>query len=188
MPAEETAANLRLMRLIDAPYTEAPFYGSRRMTAWLCRAGYPVNRQRVQRLMRTMGLEAIYPRPRLSQGGADHQVYPYLLRGLVPHRPNQIWSADITYVPMRHGFMYLVAILDWYSRYVVAWHLSNTMDVAFCLTVLEEALAHGPPEIFNTDQGAQLTSLAFTTRLKVAQVAISMDGRGRVFDHIFVER
>lgn len=188
VPAEETAANLQLMRLIDAQYTEAPFYGSRRMTAWLRRAGYGVNRKRVQRLMRTMGLEAIYPRPRLSQAGADHRVYPSRLRGLVPHRPNQVWSADITYVPMRHGFMYLVAILDWYSRYVVAWHLSNTMDVAFCLTALEEALAHGCPEVFNTDQGAQFTSLAFTTRLQVAQVAISMDGRGRVFDNIFVER
>lgn len=188
VPAKETAANLRLMRLIDEQYTRTPFYGSRRMTAWLCRRGYPVNRKRVQRLMRTMGLEAIYPRPHLSQGGVDHRVYPYRLRGVMLHRPNQVWSADITYVPMRQGFMYLVAILDWYSRYVVSWHLSNTMDVALCLTALEEALRHGRPEIFNTDQGAQFTSLAFTTRLEIAQVAISMDGRGRVFDNIFVER
>jgi putative transposase len=188
VPAPETADNLRLMRLIDEHYTRAPFYGSRRMTAWLCRGGYAVNRKRVQRLMRTMGLEAIYPRPRLSQGGADHRVYPYLLRGIMLYRPNQVWSADITYVPMRQGFMYLVAILDWYSRYVVSWHLSNTMDVALCLTALEEALTHGRPEIFNTDQGAQFTSLAFTTQLEIAQVAISMDGRGRVFDNIFVER
>jgi putative transposase len=186
--AEETAENLRMMRFIDEQYTRAPFYGSRRMTAWLCRVGYPVNRQRVQRLMHTMGLEAIYPRPRLSQGGADHRVYPDRLRGVVRHQPNQVWSADITYVPMRQGFMYLVAILDWYSRYVVAWHLSTTMAVALGLTALQEALTHGRPEIFNTEQGAQFTSLAFTTRLEIAQVAISMDGRGRVFDNIFVER
>jgi putative transposase len=188
VPAQESAENLALMRVIDEYYTRTPFYGSRRMTAYLQRQGYAVNRKRVQRLMHTMGLEAIYPRPRLSLRHADHQVYPYLLHDVVIHRPSQVWSADITYVPMRQGVMYLVAILDWYSRYVLSWQLSNTMDVAFCLTALEQALAQGRPEIFNTDQGAQFTSLAFTMRLAAAHVAISMDGRGRVFDNIFVER
>jgi putative transposase len=188
VPAQESAENLALMRVIDEHYTRTPFYGSRRMTAYLQRQGYAVNRKRVQRLMHTMGLEAIYPRPRLSLRHADHQVYPYLLHDMVIHRPSQVWSADITYVPMRQGVMYLVAILDWYSRYVLSWQLSNTMDVAFCLTALEQALAQGRPEIFNTDQGAQFTSLAFTMRLAAAHVAISMDGRGRVFDNIFVER
>ena len=188
VPAQESAENLALMRVIDEQYTRTPFYGSRRMTADLQRQGYAVNRKRVQRLMHTMGLEAIYPRPRLSVRHADHHVYPYLLHDVVIHRPFQVWSADITYVPMRHGVMYLVAILDWYSRYVLSWQLSNTMDVAFCLTALEQALAQGRPEVFNTDQGAQFTSLAFTTRLAAAHVAISMDGRGRVFDNIFVER
>ena len=188
VPAQESAENLALMRVIDEHDTRTPFYGSRRITADLQRQGDAVNRTRVQRLMHTMGLEAIYPRPRLSLRHADHQVYPYLLHDVVIHRPFQVWSADITYVPMRHGVMYLVAILDWYSRYVLSWQLSNTMDVAFCLTALEQALAQGRPEVFNTDQGAQLTSLAFTMRLAAAHVAISMDGRGRVFDNIFVER
>jgi putative transposase len=188
VPAQESAENLELMRVIDEHYTRTPFYGSRRMTADLQRQGYAVNRKRVQRLMHTMGLEAIYPRSRLSLRHADHQVYPYLLDDVVIHRPFQVWSADITYVPMRHGVMYLVAILDWYSRYVLSWQLSNTMDVAFCLTALEQALAQGRPQVFNTDQGAPLTSWAFTTRVAAAHVAISMDGRGRVFDHIFVER
>jgi putative transposase len=188
VPAQESAENLALMRAIDEHYTRTPCYGSRRMTADLQRQGYAVHRKRVQRLMHTMGLEAIYPRPRLSVRHADHQVYPYWLHDVVIHRPSQVWSADITYVPMRQGVMYLVAILDWYSRYVLSWQLSNTMDVAFCLTALEQALAQGRPEIFNTDQGAQFTSLAFTMRLAAAHVAISMDGRGRVFDNIFVER
>jgi putative transposase len=188
VPAQEGAENLALMRVIDEHYTRTPFYGSRRITADLQRQGYAVNRKRVQRLMHTMGLEAIYPRPRLSVRHGEHQVYPYLLHAVVIERPFQVWSADITYVPMRHGVMYLVAILDWYSRYVLSWQLSNTMDVAFCLTALEQALAQGRPEVFNTDQGAQFTSLAFTTRLVAAHVAISMDGRGRVFDNIFVER
>ena len=188
VPAQEGAENLALMRVIDEHYTRTPFYGSRRITADLQRQGYAVNRKRVQRLMHTMGLEAIYPRPRLSVRHGEHQVYPYLLHAVVIERPFQVWSADITYVPMRHGVMYLVAILDWYSRYVLSWQLSNTMDVAFCLTALEQALAQCRPEVFNTDQGAQFTSLAFTTRLVAAHVAISMDGRGRVFDNIFVER
>lgn len=188
VPAQESAENLALMRVIDEHYTRTPFYGSRRMTADLQRQGYAVNRQRVQRLMHTMGLEALYPRPRLSGRPPDHQVYPYWLHDVVMHRPFQVWSADITYVPMRHGVMYLVAIVDWYSRYVLSWQLANTMDVACCLTALEQALAQGRPEVFNTDQGAQLTSLAFTLRVAAAHVAISMDGRGRVFDNIFVER
>ena len=188
VPAQESAENLALMRVIDEQYTRTPFYGSRRMMADLQRQGYAVHRTRVQRLMHTMGREAIYPRPRLSVRHADHHVYPYVLHDVVSHRPFQVWSADLTYVPMRHGVMYLVAILDWYSRDVLSWQLSKTMDGACCLTALEQALAQGRPEVFNTDQGAQLTSWAFTTRLAAAHVAISMDGRGRVFDNIFVER
>lgn len=188
VPAQESAETLVLMRVIDEHYTHTPCYGSRRMTAYLQRQGYAVHRKRVQRLMHTVGLEAISPRPRLSLRHADHQVYPYWLHDVVIHRPSQVWSADITYVPMRQGVMYLVAILDWYSRYVLSWQLSHTMDVAFCLKALEQALAQGRPEIFNTDQGAQFTSLAFTKRLVAAHVAISKDGRGRVFDNIFVER
>jgi putative transposase len=187
-PTQETEENLLLMRLIDQQYTRTPFYGSRRMTHWLGRAGHEVNRKRVQRLMRKMGLEAVYPRPRLSMAGPDHKVYPYLLRGIEVRRSDQVWSTDITYVPMKHGFMYLVAVMDWHSRYVLSWQLSNTMDVTFCLTALEQALEKGGPEIFNTDQGSQFTSQAFTGRLTEAGVAISMDGRGRVLDNIFVER
>lgn len=187
-PIQETEENLLLMRLIDQQYTRTPFYGSRRMTHWLGRAGHEVNRKRVQRLMRKMGLEAVYPRPRLSMAGLEHKVYPYLLRGVEVHHPDQVWSTDITYVPMKHGFMYLVAVMDWHSRYVLSWQLSNTMDVTFCLTALEQALEKGGPEIFNTDQGSQFTSQAFTGRLEEAGVAISMDGRGRVLDNIFVER
>ena len=147
-----------------------------------------MNRKRVQRLMQKMGLEAVYPRPRLSQAGPEHKVYPYLLRGMEIRRPDRVWSTDITYVPMRQGFMYLVAVMDWQSRYVLSWQLSNTMDVRFCLEALEEALRKGRPEIFNTDQGAQFTSQAFTGRLEEAGIAISMDGRGRFLDNIFVER
>jgi len=187
-PTLETEENLQVMRLIDQQYTRTPFYGSRRMTHWLGRAGHEINRKRVQRLMRKMGLEAIYPRPRLSMAGPEHKVYPYLLRGIEIHHPDQVWSTDITYVPMKHGFMYLVAVMDWHSRYVLSWQLSNTMDVSFCLTALEQALEKGGPEIFNTDQGSQFTSQAFTVRLEEAGVAISMDGRGRVLDNIFVER
>lgn len=187
-PTQETAENLRLMRLIDQQYTRTPFYGSRRVTNWLEREGHRVNRKRVQRLMRKMGLEAIYPRPRLSMAGPEHKVYPYLLRGMEIRRPDHVWSTDITYVPMRQGFMYLVAVMDWHSRYVLSWQLSNTMDMTFCLVALEEALGKGRPEIFNTDQGAQFTSQAFTGRLEEAGVSISMDGRGRFLDNIFVER
>jgi putative transposase len=190
VPVGESAQNLRLMRLIDEQYTKTPFYGCRRMTACLRRPphGYEVNHKRVQRLMQTMGLQAIYPKPRTTIAAKGHQVYPYLLRNLTITRPNQVWSADITYIRMLHGFMYLVAIIDWYSRYVVAWRLSNTLDGRFCLEALDAALAQGQPEIFNTDQGVQFTALAFTSRLKEAEVRVSMDGRGRALDNVFVER
>ena len=181
-PAGEAAEDLRLMRLIDEQYTACPFYGSRRMTAWLSEQGEEVNRKRVQRLMRVMGLEAIYPKPRLSLAGKGHRVYPYLLRGVKVERPDQVWSTDITYVPMASGFMYLAAVIDWYSRYVIAWRLSNTLDGSFCLEMLEEALRGGRPEVFNTDQGVQFTAAAFTGRLESAGVAVSMDGRGRALD------
>src|SRR4051812_43787285 len=176
------------MRLIDGQYTACPFYGSRRMTEWLNVRGEEVNRKRVRRLMREMGLEAIYPKPRLSTAGRGHKVYPYLLRGVKIERPNQVWSTDITYVPMREGFMYLAAVIDWYSRYVIGWRLSNTLDGSFCLEMLEDALRSGKPEVFNTDQGVQFTAEAFTGRLEAAGVAVSMDGRGRALDNVFVER
>ncbi len=187
-PAAETAENLRLMRLIDQEYTAHPFLGSRRLTQWLVERGEEVNRKRVQRLMRLMGLEAIYPKPKLSVAGRGHRIYPYLLRDVRIQRPDQVWSADITYVPLTCGFMYLAAIIDWYSRYVLAWRLSNTLDGSFCLEVLEEALARGRPEVFNTDQGVQFTAAAWTGRLESAGVAVSMDGRGRCLDNVFVER
>jgi putative transposase len=187
-PAAETAEDLRLMRLIDREYTAHPFLGSRRLTRWLIGQGEAVNRKRVQRLMRLMGLEAIYPKPRLSTARAGHQVYPYLLRGVRIQRPDQVWSTDITYVPLASGYMYLAAVLDWYSRYVIAWRLSNTLDGSFCLEMLEEALSRGRPEVFNTDQGAQFTAAAWTGRLEAAGVAVSMDGRGRCLDNVFVER
>src|SRR5262245_35076770 len=184
----ETADNLRLMRLIDEPYTARPFYGSRKMMVWLQGQGEEVNRKRVRRLMQLMGLEAIYPKPRLSAPGHGHRIYPYLLRGVSIWRPDQVWSADITYVPLPAGFMYLAAVIDWYSRYVVAWRLSNTLDGSFCLDMLEEALARGHPEVFNTDQGVQFTAAAWTGRLERAGVAVSMDGRRRWLDNVFVER
>jgi len=187
-PAGERAENLVLMRLLDEQYMRTPFYGVRRMTAWLGQQGYPVNVKRVRRLVRLMGLEAIYPKPRLSVPGATTQRYPYLLRGLPITQVDQVWSTDITYVRMRRGFLYLVAILDWYSRYVVAWELSNTLDGAFCLEALEEALQQATPQIFNTDQGAQFTSHAFTSRVEAAGTRVSWDGRGRALDNVFVER
>jgi putative transposase len=176
------------MRLIDEQYLKTPFYGSRGMTQWLRRAGYRVNRKRVRRLMGVMGLEAIYPRRRTSAPAPEHRIYPYLLRNLAIERPDQVWSADITYVPLRRGFMYLVAVLDWHSRYVLSWELSNTLDSGFCLAALEAALVDRQPEIFNTDQGAQFTSQAFTNCLAGAGIAISMDGRGRALDNVFIER
>ena len=188
-PASESPLNLELMQLIAREYTRAPFYGYRKMTARLNKQhGFAVNHKRIARLMGKMGLQAIYPRPRTSILDRHHKKYPYLLRGLDIKRPNQLWAADITYVPMPHGFMYLVAILDWFSRFVVAWQLSNTLDGAFCVEALRQALQHGQPEIFNTDQGVQFTAQAFTQELEAASIRISMDGRGRVFDNIFVER
>ncbi len=187
-PAEETAENLMYMRLIDEQYMRTPFWGSRNMTWWLCSQRHRVNRKRVKRLMRLMGLEAIYPKPKTSKAAKEHRKYPYLLRGLEITRPNQVWSSDITYLPMPKGFMYLVAIMDWYSRYVLSWRLSNTLDSSFCLEALEEALKLGHPEIFNTDQGTQFTSRDFTGCLEQAGIKISMDGRGRAFDNIFIER
>ena len=187
-PATETIENLRLMRRIDEQYLKTPFFGSRRMAAWLAREGEEVNRKRVKRLMGLMGLEAIYPGPRTTVRNPDHKVYPYLLRGVAIERRDQVWSSDITYIPMHHGFMYLTAVIDWYSRYVLSWRLSNSLDSRFCLETLEEALRGGKPEIFNTDQGVQYTSNSFTGRLESAGVSVSMDGRGRALDNVFVER
>ncbi|MCP4361886.1 MAG: IS3 family transposase [Chloroflexi bacterium] len=184
----ETPLNLKLMRLLDEQYLKTPFYGYPRMIAHLRRAGLTVNPKRVRRLMRTMGLTAIYPKPRTTRRHPEHRIYPYLLRGVAITRPNQVWSADITYLPMLHGFMYLVAVMDWYSRYVLAWELSNTLDGAFCLTVLQQALQSGTPEVFNTDQGVQFTAHAFTGAVETAGIQMSMDGRGRALDNIFIER
>ena len=188
-PVAETEEDLHLKRLIDEEYTRHPFYGIRRMHTWLtedCHEG--VNRKRVHRLMREMGLAAIFPRPRLSVPGQAHRIYPYLLKGLRIDRPDQVWATDITYIRLVHGFVYLVAIMDWFSRYVVSWELSVTMDAAFCVDALNAALGVGTPDIFNTDQGSQFTGADFTGRLLEAGIQISMDGRGRVFDNIFVER
>jgi putative transposase len=181
--------DLLLMRRIDELYTACPFLGSRRMTALLRVEGHRINRKRVQRLMRRMGIAALGPKPRTTKPAPGHKIFPYLLRNLVIERPNHVWAADITYVPIGRGFLYLVAIIDWASRAVLAWRLSNTMDVAFCLAALEEALARfGRPEIFNTDQGSQFTSGKFTGMLTAAGIRISMDGRGRWIDNVFIER
>ena len=180
--------DLELMVLIDRQYLETPFYGSRRMAAWLRAQGHRVNRKRVKRLMRLMGITAIYRPPNTSKPWRGHKVYPYLLRGVKVNWGNQVWGADITYIPMAHGFIYLVAIMDWYSRYVLAWRLSNTLDSDFCVDALEEALSNSTPEIFNTDQGSQFTSEAFTGVLLQHGIQISMDGRGRCKDNVFVER
>ena len=185
---ETCPKNLTVMKAMDHQYLSTPFYGSRRMRAWLGRQGQLVNRKRVQRLMRTMGLRAIYRRPRTSKPGPGHKVYPYLLSGMEITRPNQVWTADITYIPMAKGFHYLVAIMDWYTRYVVAWRLSNTLDADFCVEALEEALGKETPEVFNTDQGSQFTGEAFTGLLKSHGGRISMDGKGRYADNIFIER
>lgn len=175
--------NLALMKRIDAQYLATPFYGSRKLAAVL-----GVNRKRVQRLMRRMGIAAIGPRRRTTRPAAGHKVYPYLLRNVEISRPDQVWSTDITYIPLRHGFLYLVAVLDWYSRYVLSWRLSNTLEGSFCVAALEAALTGGRPEIFNSDQGSQFTARAFTSRLEACGVAISMDGRGRALDNVFIER
>jgi putative transposase len=182
------AYELELMALLDRQYLRTPFYGTRRMTAWLQTQGHAVNRKRVQRLMQRMGLAAIYQRPRTSRPASAHRIYPYLLRGLRIERVHQVWAADITYIPMARGFLYLVAVMDWVSRYVLAWRLSNLLDADFCIEALEEALRQGRPDIFNTDQGSQFTGDGFTGVLRGHGVAISMDGRGRFADNIFVER
>jgi len=187
-PQGESEQNLRLMRLIDEEFTEHPFYGTRRMTAFLRHKGENVNRKRVRRLMRKMDLEAVYTKPRLSKAHPEHRIYPYLLKGLKINNPNQVWCTDITYIRLTHGFVYLVAIMDWYSRYVISWELSTSLEADFCVSALERSLEKDKPEIFNSDQGSQFTSMAFTKVLKSNDIRISMDGRGRVFDNIFIER
>lgn len=188
LPTGESDENLSLMRLIDEQYTRTPFYGARKITEWLRSLGYEVNRKRVGRLMRLMCLEAIYPKPRLSQPAPGHRVYPYLLRGLKITRSDQVWSTDITYIRLKHGFVYLVAILDWFSRYVLSWEVSITLQTSFCVSALDWALGVGQPEIFNSDQGGQFTSSEFKGRLESRGIQISMDGRGRALDNVFVER
>lgn len=187
-PALEDPFTLELMRVLDEVYTAHPYFGSPRMTAWLRRLGYGVNRKRVERLMRKMGIVALYPRRRVNLSAPGHRIYPYLLKEVEIVRPNQVWAADITYVRMRHGFLYLVAVLDWFSRYVLSWELSNTLDASFCVEALHRALHIAQPEIMNTDQGSQFGSEGFTGPLETRRVAISMDGRGRAFDNIIVER
>ena len=186
---EVSESDLECMRQIDEIYTKRPYYGSRRIRDWFEDQGLRVNRKRIQRLMRLMGIQALYPKKKTSRPGKGHKVYPYLLRGLDINRSNQVWAADITYIPMAKGFLYLVAIMDWHSRKVLSWRLSNTMDDYFCVEALHEALrCYGKPEIFNTDQGAQFTSVAFTDILKEHDIAISMDGKGRWMDNVFIER
>ena len=188
-PSGESPANLALMRLIDEQFLETPWYGARQMARHLRRQGYAVGRKRVRRLMAKMGLTAIYQRPRTTVPHPEHRTYPYLLRGMTIDRPDQVWCADITYIPMRRGFLYLVAVMDWASRRVLAWRLSNTMEADFCIEALDEALArYGRPEIFNTDQGSQFTSPRFVEVLTAAGVRVSMDGRGRWMDNVFIER
>lgn len=187
-PGTESTENLRFMRMIDAEYMRHPFLGSRRITDYLQKSGYEVNRKRIQRLMQIMGLEAVFPRRKTTIRAPGHKVYPYLLRGLTIDRVNQVWSSDITYVPLKGGFMYLVAVMDWHSRHELSWRLSNTMDSEFCVEALNDALRHNCPKIFNTDQGAQFTSNAFTSALVNHRIAISMDGRDRALDNVFIER
>ena len=187
-PRPPSATTQELLDRLDEQYTRTPFYGTRRMTAWLRQAGYAVNRKRVRRLLQLLGLETLYPKPQTSTPAPGHRLYPYLLRGVPITHADQVWSSDITYIRLTQGWVYLVAILDWYSRYVLAWEVSNTLDSAFCVTALERALARARPTIFNTDQGSQFTSLEFTGRLLAADVRISMDGRGRALDNVFVER
>ena len=184
----ESEENLRLMRLLDEQYTRAPFYGSRKMVEWLATQDQVVNRKRVSRLMELLGIEAVYPKPKLSQPGEGHRIYPYLLRGTTVERVNQVWSSDITYLRMARGFLYLVAVMDWFSRFVLSWALSLTLEVDFCVQALQGALRRGRPDIFNSDQGSQFTSEEFTGELEAHGIVISMDGRGRCMDNIFVER
>jgi putative transposase len=187
-PAPESEENLRYMRMMDEEHLRRPSRGSRQMVDFFCDEGLVVNRKRIQRLMRKMGIEGLSPKRRTTLRMQGHQVYPYLLRNLEINRPNQVWCCDITYIPLKHGFMYLVAVMDWYSRYVLAWRLSNSLDVDFCMEALEAAFTRGAPEIFNTDQGSQFTSREFTQALKAKDVAISMDGRGRALDNVMIER
>jgi len=187
-PKGESAINLKYMKLIDKQFLETPFYGVKRMTYYLRNLGYIVNEKRVRRLMRLMNLQAIYPKPRTSICNLGHEKYPYLLRNVPITYKNQVWSTDITYIGMERGFMYLVAVIDWYSRYVLSWEISNHMDTSFCIATLKQALAQGKPNIFNTDQGTQFTAQAFTQVLKDHQIQISMDGRGRAIDNVFIER
>ena len=185
----ESSENLTLMRLIDEQFLETPYYGARQMARYLRRRGYWVNRKRVRRLMQNMGLSAIYQKPNTSKPHPQHRIYPYLLKGMTINRSNQVWCADVTYIPMRKGFLYLVAIMDWYSRKVLSWRLSNTLDADFCCEALKEALStHGKPVMFNTDQGSQFTSIDFTQILKDAEVRISMDSKGRWMDNVMIER
>ena len=187
-PLGESEENLQLIRLLDEQYTRTPFYGSRKMTEWLWTKGFEVNRKRISRLMEVIGIAAVYPKPRLSKPGEGHKIYPYLLRGVEVSRVNQVWSTDITYIRMAQGFVYLVAIMDWFSRYVLSWSLSLTMELDFCVEALQRALRRGPPDIFNSDQGSQFTSERFSGELEARKIAISMDGRGRCMDNIFIER
>lgn len=189
-PAGESPENLALMRVIDEQHLRYPFFGRRQMTRWLDLQGYKVNEKRVRRLMSLMGLEAVFPRRKTTIPNREHRVYPYLLRGVEVARSNQVWSADITYIPMSEGFMYLVAVIDWYSRHVLSWELSNTMDSRFCIDALLDAFdySNSKPEVFNSDQGSQFTSLAFTSELECRDIQISMDGKGRALDNVFIER
>lgn len=187
-PAGESEYNLKIMRLIDKQYTKTPFYGARKIAKELCKKGHRVNHKRVARLMRKMGIQAIHPGPKTSKKNLQHKIYPYLLRDLEVTEPNQVWCTDITYIRMRHGFIYLVAVMDWYSRYVLSWEISNTLDDAFCVSALKKALRKAKPKIFNTDQGAQFTGKNFTGVLEEHGIQISMDGRGRHLDNIFIER
>ncbi len=182
-PQPESADNLRLLRQLDELYLAYPFFGSRRMAVTL-----EVNRKRIQRLMHILGIEALYPKPQLSRPVSGHEIYPYLLRGVSIERPNPVWSTDITYIPMHGGFLYLVAVMDWFTRFVLSWELSNTMEAGFCLSALEAAFRFGQPEIWNSDQGSQFTSAEFLAPLKKRGVRISMDGRGRALDNVFIER
>ena len=188
-PKGDSDEDIVLMKLIDRQYLATPFYGARKIAVELKRQkGFPINRKRVRRLMQRMEIRAVYRRPRTTKPAPGHKIYPYLLRDLKITRPNQVWAADITYIPMARGFLYLVSVIDWYSRYVISWRLSNTLDTDFCVTALEEALSKGTPEIFNTDQGSQFTSEAFTGLLKEHDVRISMDGKGSYNDNLFIER
>lgn len=187
-PVGESQLNLDIMRKLDEQYTAAPFYGVLRMTEYIRSLGYQIDGKRIRRLLRLMGILAIYPKRKTSIPNLEHKIYPYLLKGMKIERANQVWSTDITYIPMEKGFLYLVAIIDWYSRYVLSWRISNTMETSFCIEALQAALSHGQPEIFNTDQGSQFTSTDFTKHLVKNQIKISMDGKGRCMDNIFVER